>query len=108
MTELAPCPFLQKCHIAFESMSNIFFVLDLIEGGDIFSRLASHCQRKGFTEIQVSIILSEVALELKHLHEHGYIHQDIKVHWFPFSAHFSYLMILIFTSNVIAGGEYHG
>ena len=80
MTEIEPCPFLQKCHMAFESRSDIFFVVDLIEGGDIFSHLLNrvHLQRKGFNEIQVSIILAEVVLGLAHLHDHGYIHRDIK------------------------------
>jgi ribosomal protein S6 kinase alpha-5 len=49
MTELEPCPFLQKCHMAFESRTNVFFVVDLIEGGDIFSHLVNrvHCEEKG-------------------------------------------------------------
>ena len=82
MTELFPCPFLQKCHMSFESRSDVFFVLDLIEGGDLFSHLVNrmHCQQKGFSESQVSIILAEVILGLEHLHEQGYIHRDIKVH----------------------------
>jgi len=81
MTELAPCPFLQRCHMAFESRSDIFFVVDLIDGGDIFSHLVNrvHCQEKGFSESKVSTILAEVILGLQHLHEHGYIHRDIKV-----------------------------
>ncbi len=81
MTELAPSPFLQKCHMAFESRSDIFFIVDLIEGGDLFSHLVNrvHRQDKGFNEIQVSTILAEVTLGLQHLHEHGYVHRDIKV-----------------------------
>ena len=36
MTEIAPSPFLQRCHMAFESDTNVFFVLDHVAGGDLF------------------------------------------------------------------------
>ena len=40
MTELPPCPFLMRCHAAFETTTDIFFVLDLLTGGDLFFHMA--------------------------------------------------------------------
>ena len=39
MMELPPSPFLQRCHMAFESPSQLFFVLDFVSGGDLFFHL---------------------------------------------------------------------
>lgn len=73
--------FLQKCHLCFESSCDLFFLLDYIDGGDLFFHL---CQRqvkrkKGFSEKELRILLSEVYLGLEHLHQAGYIHRDIKI-----------------------------
>ena len=40
LTELPPCPFLARCRAAFESARDVFFVMDLLEGGDLFFHLA--------------------------------------------------------------------
>jgi hypothetical protein len=41
MTEVPFSPFLQRCWAAFESASDLFFVLDLASGGDLFYHLAA-------------------------------------------------------------------
>lgn len=41
MTEVPFSPFLQRCIAAFESATDIFFVVDLASGGDLFYHLAS-------------------------------------------------------------------
>ena len=40
MSELPANPYLVRCHAAFESASDIYFVLDLFTGGDLFFHLA--------------------------------------------------------------------
>ena len=40
MTELPYCPFLMRCHAAFETKTDVYFVLDLVTGGDLFYHLA--------------------------------------------------------------------
>ena len=42
MSELPANPYLIRCHAAFESASDIYFVLDLFTGGDLFYHLAKH------------------------------------------------------------------
>lgn len=63
MTELN-CRFLQKCHQCFESNRDLFFLLDFINGGDLFYHLSKRqeLKRKAFTELEVTILLSEVCV----------------------------------------------
>ena len=44
MIDMPACPFLLHCHAAFETETDVFFVLDLIEGGDLFYHLATQMQ----------------------------------------------------------------
>jgi serine/threonine protein kinase len=63
MTEL-DSRFLQKCHKCFESNQDLFFLLDFIDGGDLFYHLSKRQEvmRKAFTEFEVKILLSEVTM----------------------------------------------
>jgi serine/threonine protein kinase len=74
-------PFLQKCHDAFENSSNVFFVVDLIEGGDLFTHLSAKLKAnsRGFAEFEVRFMLAELHLAIDHLHNNGYLHRDIKI-----------------------------
>ena len=62
MTELPPSPFLQRCYMAFESDSQLFFVLDLVGGGDLFYHLVQKISEHGwgFPEDQARVLLPEV------------------------------------------------
>lgn len=64
MTEVPPCRFLQRCHMAFESPTNIFFVLDYIAGGDLFFHLVDRIQKgqEGFFENEARVLLAEIVL----------------------------------------------
>ena len=42
MMDLPPCPFLLRCYSAFETSEDIFFVLDIVHGGNLFFHLAQH------------------------------------------------------------------
>ena len=81
MTEIPKSPFLNTCQAAFETTSEIFFVLDLVSGGDLFYHLAQrfNMTNSGFTEGEARVILAELVCGLQHLHEAGFIHRDIKV-----------------------------
>lgn len=81
MTEVSPSPFLLRCHSAFESQADIFFVMELVEGGDLFSHLVARVKRsgEGFTEAEARALLAEIVLGLEHLHLNGFIHRDVKV-----------------------------
>jgi hypothetical protein len=81
LRDLKPCPFLEKCVSAFESMDRIFFVMEFNSGGDLFFHLVRRVNQynTGFKEEEVRLLLAEVILGLEHLHQHGYVHRDIKV-----------------------------
>ena len=82
MTKMPRSPFLQRCYGAFESATNIFFVVDLNSGGDLFFHLSSRFSEKHgwhLSENEGRVILAELALAIEHMHENGYLHKDIKV-----------------------------
>jgi len=82
LTEMDPSPFVQQCHATFESPTNIFFIVDLISGGDLFFHFASRLsERNGwrFPESECRVMLAELALAVEHVHGQGYIHKDIKI-----------------------------
>jgi serine/threonine protein kinase len=81
LSETEPSPFLLRCHLAFETQSQVFLVTDLLSGGDIFfhlDKLESQGQH-GFSENQARIILAEVSMGVVHLHRRGFIHLDLKI-----------------------------
>jgi serine/threonine protein kinase len=81
MTELPFSPFLQRCHMAFESPTDLFFVVDHVGGGDLFFHLVQRITEQGwgFSEGEARVLLSEAILALEHLHAHGMMHRDVKV-----------------------------
>jgi serine/threonine protein kinase len=48
-----------------------------MEGGELFDQIA---QRGSFTEYEAYQVMTQVAEGLQHLHKHGYMHRDLKVH----------------------------
>jgi serine/threonine protein kinase len=81
LTELPKSPFLMRSHLAFESSSAVFFVTDLIGGGDLFFHLdfVSIAGHDGFAEPIARVLLAETAAGLCHMHDQNVIHRDIKV-----------------------------
>jgi len=91
-------PFIVKCIDAFEYLSYVHFVLEYIDGGDLFfhmnhrvsitankpkpkkSNNVSHNEDEGlFTSRELLILLAELFLALEHMHSHGFIHRDLKI-----------------------------
>ena len=68
-------PFLVKLHHAFQSESRIYFVIDYLNGGDIFFHLKNDLS---FDEDRVRFYLSEIIIALDCLHENGIIYRDLK------------------------------
>lgn len=68
-------PFLVEMHYAFQSPDRIYFVLDYVNGGDLFHHLRKKVR---FTEKEVKFFACEVLLALEYLHEKGFIYRDLK------------------------------
>jgi len=68
-------PFIVKMHRAFQSDNKLYFVLDFLNGGELFF----HLKKEGrFTENKARFYASEVVLALEHLHKNGIIYRDLK------------------------------
>lgn len=68
-------PFLIKLHWAFQSASQLYFVMDICTGGELFTHLVHQSK---FTESQAKFYICEVLLGFKYLHERNIVFRDIK------------------------------
>ena len=68
-------PFVVSLHYAFQSPERIYFVLDFVNGGELFYHLRKKVR---FTESQIKFYAAELILALDHLHNMGFIYRDIK------------------------------
>ncbi|KAF0991661.1 hypothetical protein HZS_4403, partial [Henneguya salminicola] len=76
-------PFIVQLHFgtyiisssAFQTQGKLFLVIDLVRGGDLFTRLSKEVM---FTEEDVKFYLAEIAMALEHLHTCGIIYRDLK------------------------------
>lgn len=69
-------PFLVGLHCAFVNKRKIYFVMELMRGGELYCHLGKTRQ---FNEHQVKFIVACIALALGHLHKHNFIYRDLKL-----------------------------
>jgi len=68
-------PFLVKLHYSFQTQDKLFFVMDYINGGELFF----HLQRdKRFSEDRVKFYAAEILSGIDYLHAAGVIYRDLK------------------------------
>jgi serine/threonine protein kinase len=68
-------PFLVKLHYSFQTPDKLFFIMDYINGGELFF----HLQRdKKFSEERVRFYAAEIVSGLDYLHTAGVIYRDLK------------------------------
>jgi calcium-dependent protein kinase len=75
-------PNIIKLHESFEDHRNIYLVMELATGGELFDRIieAGH-----FTEVQAAIIMQQIFRPIFYMHEQSVCHRDLKPENFLFS-----------------------
>lgn len=68
-------PFLTTLRYAFQSKEKLYFVLDYLQGGELFFHLKNN---RRFPEDVARIYVGEIALALGHLHSLQVIYRDLK------------------------------
>lgn len=68
-------PFVVKLYYAFQSVENLYLVMEYLIGGDLSSVLAAFGT---FEEDMVRVYAAEVTLALEYLHTNSIVHRDVK------------------------------
>lgn len=77
---LATCvmPNIIRAYERFETKTNIYIIMELIEGGTLFQHVNKE-GGKNFSEKSVRSIMKDLLIAVKDLHEIGIIHRDLKL-----------------------------
>ena len=68
-------PFIVKLHYTFQTEAKAYFILDLLNGGDLYTHIIKSGKLK---ESQARFYCAEIVLALNHLHENKIVYRDLK------------------------------
>ena len=68
-------PFIVKLHYAFQTPEKLYFVIDFLNGGELFYHLRKETR---FSEERTRFYAAEIVLALECLHKNGVIYRDLK------------------------------
>lgn len=68
-------PFIVHLHYAFQTERKFYLCMEYIPGGSLFE----HMKKSGILPIQqIKLLVAEIAVALKHIHESGFVYLDLK------------------------------
>lgn len=70
-------PYICNLYHHFSDRENVYLVMEMLRGGDLFSALKN--TKQGFTERMSLTVIVQVLDALKHMHDLGIAHRDIKL-----------------------------
>jgi len=68
-------PFLAKLYWSFQTEEHLYFIMDFINGGELFHHLS---KEKKFQEDRARFYAAEIVSGMAYLHDHGIIYRDLK------------------------------
>ena len=68
-------PFIVRLHYAFQTDEKLYFVIDYLNGGELFYHLRRECR---FSQSRSVFYAAEILLALECLHSNGIIYRDLK------------------------------
>ena len=68
-------PQIVKLYEVWEDARNLYLVLELCEGGELFDYIV---KKKKLTEREAAVLFQQILLSLRYLHNHQIAHRDLK------------------------------
>lgn len=68
-------PYIVQLHYSFQTDKKLFFILDFLNGGDLYTHIMTFGK---FKENRARFYTAEMVLALNHLHENGIVYRDLK------------------------------
>lgn len=68
-------PFIVNLHYSFQTEDKLYFILDYLNGGDLFTHIIKDGK---FNEKRARFYTAQMVLALNHLHENNVVYRDLK------------------------------
>lgn len=68
-------PYIVTLHYSFQTKTKLFFILDFLNGGDLYTHIMNYGK---FKENRARFYTAEIVLAIDHLHKKGIVYRDLK------------------------------